>query len=127
MLIKYPDFLYKDNINININNHTIKVERGGYVGEDGISAQALYSYLKEEWKTHHKLIKYEFPLIAIDKDMFIKTGLWHITPNNIKSGMIFPNESTFQDFKTGQYEKFKKDLIKDIRMKKLNGMKKSGM
>lgn len=119
MLIEYPDFIDKNNIIINIDKQTIKVKKGGYVDEDGISVQALYLYLKEEWKVHPELIKYEFPLEAIAKDLFINASLWYIIPNNIKDGMIFPNNVSFGHYQNGKYEKFKKELMKDIRRKKL--------
>ena len=108
MLIEYSDFLNKNNVIISIDKQTIKVKKGGYVDEDGISVRALYSYLKEAWKVHPELIKYEFPLEAIDKDTFINASLWHIIPNNIKDGMIFPNNVSFGYYQNGKYEKFKK-------------------
>ena len=85
MVIKYYDYINDDNIDINIDKHTIEVKQGGYVNDNGISVQVLYSYLKEKWKTHDTLIKYTFPLTAIDKNTFIiNDGKWFIKPNNIR-------------------------------------------
>jgi len=120
MVIKYDDYIDDDNVIININNYTIEVKQGGYVGENGISVQALYSYLKEKWKTHDTLIKYSFPLTAIDNVTFIANdGKWFIKPNNIKEGMIFSDENNYQLYISGQYEEWKRDFGKYIRKQKL--------
>lgn len=72
----------EQNIFIDTANRTIKIRnnndltnpnRGPLLSNDGVSHQALYSFLKEEWKNDPKskdLIAYPFPLIAITPEQF---------------------------------------------------------
>jgi len=46
------------------------------MAEGGVSIQALYSYLKEEWKTDNDLIKFPFPMIAITPEQFEFVDGW---------------------------------------------------
>jgi hypothetical protein len=67
------------NIFINTATRTIKIRNnsaapsGPTLSNDGVTHQALYSFLKEEWKNDPKskdLIAYPFPLIAITPEQF---------------------------------------------------------
>lgn len=53
---------------------TITLNNGsGQLSEDGITGQALYSYLKEEWKDDNEglgYIKFTFPMLAITPEQF---------------------------------------------------------
>ena len=72
----------EQNIFIDTANRTIKIRnnaasasatKGPELSNDGVTHQALYSYLKEEWKNDPKnknLIAYPFPLIAITPEQF---------------------------------------------------------
>jgi len=44
--------------------------------DDGVTIQALYSYLKEEWRTDATLIKYPFPMVAITPEQFEFVDMW---------------------------------------------------
>ena len=125
MRIDYAEFIDRNNIIVDIENRTIGVKQGGYIDEDGVSVAALYSYFKELWKEDRELIKYKFPLESIDRDNFINTGEWHIKPNNIKDGMIYPNYESYQYYLDGEFEKFKREFAKDIRKKKLKQLRKN--
>lgn len=46
------------------------------MAEGGVTLQALYSYLKEEWKTDNALIKFPFPMIAITPEQFEFVDGW---------------------------------------------------
>ena len=48
---------------------------------DGAALQAIYSYLKEEWKTDPALIKFPFPMVAITPEQFEFVDGWK--PANI--------------------------------------------
>lgn len=83
-----PDFLLDaasdsaQNIYIDTGLRTIKVRnnsasgnanKGPVLDNTGVSLQALYSFLKEEWKDDPKnknLINYPFPLVAITPEQF---------------------------------------------------------
>lgn len=119
-LIVDPDLLLDDsdagdsaqNIFINTSLRTIKIRNNAgspdpsnlVLDNDGVTHQALYSFLKEEWKNDPKgknLIAYPFPLVAITPEQFewrfgwspaddssrslIRTGGWreYATDNSI--------------------------------------------
>ena len=42
----------------------------GNMSDDGATGQALYSFLKEEWKTDASLIPYPFPIVSITPEQF---------------------------------------------------------
>ena len=42
----------------------------GNLTNDGVTLQALYSFLKEEWKTDANLIPHPFPMVAITPEQF---------------------------------------------------------
>ena len=48
----------------------------GSLTTDGASLQAMYSYLKEEWKTDAALIKFPFPMVAITPEQFEFVDSW---------------------------------------------------
>lgn len=67
------------NIHIDTALRTIKIRnnsaapKGPVMDETGVTLQALYSFLKEEWKddpNNRQLIAYPFPLIAITPEQF---------------------------------------------------------
>ena len=45
--------------------------------EDGVTGQAVYSFLKEEWKTDTNLIKYPFPMVSITEEQFELVNGWN--------------------------------------------------
>lgn len=48
------------------------------IAADGVSLQALYSFLKEQWKTDTNLIKYPFPMEAITSEQFEFINDWEL-------------------------------------------------
>jgi len=42
----------------------------GNLSVDGVTGQALYSFLKEEWKTDADLIAFDFPMVSITPEQF---------------------------------------------------------
>lgn len=55
---------------------SISLDAFGSLTTDGVSLQALYSYLKEEWKTDAALIKFPFPMVAITPEQFEFVDGW---------------------------------------------------
>jgi hypothetical protein len=49
------------------------------VAADGVTLQALYSFLKEEWKSDAALIKFPFPMEAITSEQFEFINGWKLT------------------------------------------------
>jgi hypothetical protein len=45
--------------------------------EDGVTGQCIYSFLKEEWRTDSRLIRYPFPMIAITEEQFELVNGWN--------------------------------------------------
>ena len=48
------------------------------IAADGVTLQALYSFLKEQWKTDANLIKYPFPMEAITSEQFEFINGWKL-------------------------------------------------
>lgn len=49
---------------------------GSFSPADGVSVQALYSFLKEQWKSNATFIKYPFPMEAITSEQFEFINNW---------------------------------------------------
>jgi hypothetical protein len=59
----------------------------GDLSSDGVTIQAIYSYLKEEWKTDNDLIKFPFPMVAITPEQFEYVDGWQ--PADIDTVYLF--------------------------------------
>jgi hypothetical protein len=55
---------------------TIDLDLAGNLSEDGVTAQALYSFLKEEWRTDATKIPFPFPMVAITPEQFEFVDGW---------------------------------------------------
>ena len=64
------------NIWIDTATKEISMATEGSLSTDGVTIQAFYSYLKEEWKTDSALIKYPFPMVAITPEQFEFVDGW---------------------------------------------------
>ena len=70
-LITDPDQLNQSTeITINTSAKTITLNVAGNLSNDGVTGQALYSFLKEEWKNDSSLIPYPFPMVSITPEQF---------------------------------------------------------
>ena len=70
-LITDPDDLNQGTeITIDTSAKTIALAVAGNLSNDGVSGQALYSFLKEEWKNDASLIPYPFPMVSITPEQF---------------------------------------------------------
>lgn len=70
-LITDPDNLNQGTeITINTSAKTIALSVTGNLSNDGVAGQALYSFLKEEWKSDASLIPYPFPMVSITPEQF---------------------------------------------------------
>ena len=76
-LIIDPDFLNQNTeIVIDTTNKTLSLSVAGNLDEGGVTGQALYSFLKEEWKTDASLIPYPFPMVSITPEQFEFIAGW---------------------------------------------------
>lgn len=64
---------------------TISLRIAGNLSNDGVTGQALYSFLKDEWKTDASLIPYPFPMLSITPEQFEFVGGWR--PSNTDSNL----------------------------------------
>ena len=64
------------NVYINVTMKWINLGAYNSLSTDGVTMQALYSYLKEEWKSDANLIKYPFPMVAITPEQFEFVDGW---------------------------------------------------
>lgn len=70
-LITDPDDLNQGTeITINSGVKTLTLNIAGNLSNDGVTGQALYSFLKEEWKNDASLIPYPFPMVSITPEQF---------------------------------------------------------
>lgn len=70
-LITDPDSLNQGTeITIDTGLRTLTLNQAGNLSTDGVTLQALYSFLKEEWKNDSALIPHPFPMIAITPEQF---------------------------------------------------------
>ncbi len=46
--------------------------------DNGVTWQALYSFVKEEWKNDDNLVKFAFPLISITTEQFEIINTWNL-------------------------------------------------
>jgi len=78
------------NIWIDTATRTISLAEYDQLTSDGVTIQALYSYLKEEWNTDPELIKFPFPMVAITSEQFEFVEDWQpadfTTVNLFKDG-----------------------------------------
>lgn len=75
------------NIWIDTTTKTISLAPYLLLTTDGVTLQAFYSYLKEEWKTDTALIKYPFPMTAITPEQFEFQDGWK--PADIGTSNLF--------------------------------------
>lgn len=52
---------------------------GNVTASAGVSMQALYSFIKEEWKNDANLIKFPFPMIAVTSEQFEFINGWDLS------------------------------------------------
>ena len=70
-LITDPDDLNQSTeITIDTSAKTITLSVAGNLSNDGVTGQAFYSFLKEEWKNDATLIPYPFPMVSITPEQF---------------------------------------------------------
>lgn len=63
------------------------LDKGSVSGDDGgVDLQALYSFIKETWKSDSTLIKFPFPMIAITAEQYEFIEGWRLT-NSSDSGL----------------------------------------
>lgn len=82
-----PDSLYYEvdvafgsaveEIVISTTNKTIALKVTGNLGTDGATIKAVYSKLKDAWRTHSTLIKFPFPMGPITDEQFEMINGWN--------------------------------------------------
>ncbi len=76
-LITDPDNLTQGvEVTINTSTKKIALSVAGNLSTDGVTLQALYSFLKEEWLSDSLLIPIKFPLLAITSRQFELINGW---------------------------------------------------
>ena len=57
----------------------IKLNYAGNLSADGVSLQALYSFIKEEWKDDDNLVRFAFPILSITTEQFEFINGWNLS------------------------------------------------
>lgn len=57
----------------------IKLNYAGNLSADGVSLQALYSFIKEEWKEDDNLVRFAFPILSITTEQFEFINGWNLS------------------------------------------------
>lgn len=74
----------KKSVHIDTNTRKIWLLKKGLLSTDGVTNQALYSFLKEEWKLDSFLIPHPFPMTAITPEQFELTLDWTYIDNTTR-------------------------------------------
>lgn len=76
-LIVDPDSLNQGTeVTIDTSAKTITLNTSGNLSDDGVTGQALYSFLKEEWRTDATKIPFDFPMVSITPEQFEFVDDW---------------------------------------------------
>lgn len=70
LIIDPDDLNQATEVVINAGAKTVQLLVAGNLSTDGVTGQALYSFLKEEWKDDATLIPFSFPMEAITPEQF---------------------------------------------------------
>ena len=84
-LITDPDDLNQSTeVDIDTALRLITLNIAGNLSTDGVTLQALYSFLKEEWKTDPLLIPHQFPMVAITPEQFEMVEDWQFVDDTTR-------------------------------------------
>jgi hypothetical protein len=76
-------------IHIATGDRDIYILEQGLVDPDGVTEQALYSFLKEEWKADPTLIPYVFPMVAITPEQYEYSDNWNPKDDTTSSPALY--------------------------------------
>jgi hypothetical protein len=89
-IITDPDDLNQaTEVTINTSTRRILLSVAGNLSNDGVTNQALYSFLKEEWKTDPLLIPFPFPMVSITPEQFELVESWEYTNDTARKLVRF--------------------------------------
>lgn len=81
-LITDPDNLNQGTeVTFNTSARTITLNIAGNLDSSGVTLKALYSFIKEEWRTSSTLIKFPFPFTPITDEQFELVNGWDFGNN----------------------------------------------
>ena len=86
-----PDLLNQETeVQFLTGSRLIKLNTAGnlsnLVADDGVGFQALYSFIKEEWKNDDNLIKFPFPMTSITSEQFELINGWNFSGSAVTTG-----------------------------------------
>jgi hypothetical protein len=73
-------------VHIDVDQNRLYLLEQGSLSTDGVTLQALYSFLKEEWKADSDLIQNAFPIVSITPEQFEFSSGW--VPQDVTSPAI---------------------------------------
>jgi hypothetical protein len=78
-LISDPDLINQGTeVTINTTTRRITLNIAGNLNSDGVTLKALYSFLKEEWRTDATLVRFPFPMVPITDEQFEFVSGWDL-------------------------------------------------
>jgi hypothetical protein len=98
-LITDPDLLNQGTeVVITPGTLTIQLLEAGNLSEDGVTLKAIYSFLKEEWRSDPSLIRYDFPMTPITDEQM------QIGVSSRNNGWNWADTTTRQLIRTGGWQ-----------------------
>lgn len=84
-----PQSSTQKSVHIATGDRDIYLLEQGNVDPEGVTGQALYSFLKEEWKNDNTLIPFVFPMVAITPEQFEFSDDWNPADDSSASPATF--------------------------------------
>ncbi len=101
------------NVHFDTDARDVYLLEEGLLSSDGVTMQALYSFVKEEWKDDNDLIKHPFPLIAITPEQFEFIDDWNPFDAADIGPFTTPNGFDFTDGAGGNDTVENNDTVED--------------
>lgn len=84
-----PQAATQKSIHIATGDRDIYILEQGLVDPDGVLSQALYSFMKEEWKNDSTLIPFVFPMVAVTPEQYEFSDNWNPKDDTSSSPSLY--------------------------------------
>ena len=84
-----PQSSTQKSIHIATGDRDVYILEQGLVDPDGVLSQALYSFMKEEWKNDSTLIPFVFPMVAVTPEQYEFSDNWNPKDDTSSSPSLY--------------------------------------